>query len=73
MDRLNLDIKSTHKGYRPTRDGKLIDVDAQMNTELEKLKDEYWDRTIRESIHNVKNFFRILAVKYNLELDFSIE
>jgi hypothetical protein len=48
-------------------------VDAEINQELESLKKEYGDRALREATQNIKNFFRIIAAKYGLELDFSLE
>ena len=58
----------THDGYRPE-----VDVDAAMNKEIEQIKKEYEDRNLKTAEENIKNFFKILAAKYGLELDFKVE
>ena len=58
----------THDGYRPKED-----VDAAMNEEIERIKKEYEDRNLKTAEENIKNFFKILAAKYGLELDFKVE
>jgi hypothetical protein len=68
INRKMLKRERTHDTYHPE-----ADVDAEINQELESLKIEYGDRALREASQNIKNFFRVLAAKYGLELDFSLE
>ena len=73
VDRKSLGKPETsHEGYLPknAKTGEKIDVDAKMNDELEQLKKVYGEQNIKHARENAKNFFRILAAKYNLELDF---
>jgi len=67
-NRYALKIEKTHEGYQPK-----ADIDAEINLELESLKKEYAGRALREASQNIKNFFRIVAAKYDLELDFALD
>ncbi len=58
----------THDGYRPPED-----VDAAMNKEIEEIEKKYEERNLKTAEENIKNFFKILAAKYGLELDFKVE
>lgn len=64
--------ETSHDGYLPKdlKTGEIIDVDKKMNDELEELKKIYGDKNIKYARDNAKNFFKILATKYGLELDF---
>lgn len=66
--------ETTHKGYRPKDPdtGLPIDVDAAMNREIDAVKQEYEDRNLKTAEDNIRNFFKILAAKYDLELDFMV-
>ena len=68
INRYTLKTEKTHAGYHPE-----ADVDAAINQELESLKHEYGDRALREASQNIRNFFKVIAAKYALELDFAIE
>ena len=68
INRYTLKTEKTHAGYHPE-----ADVDAEINRELESLKKEYGDRALREASQNIRNFFKVIAAKYALELDFAIE
>lgn len=61
-----------HAGYIPknAKTGEKIDVDGKMNSELEELKKIYGEQNLKHARDNARNFFRILASKYGLELDF---
>lgn len=67
--------ETTHTGYRPKdkKTGQLIDVDSAMNKEIEQIKGEYEVRNLKTAAENIKNFFKILASKYDLDLDFQVE
>ncbi len=64
--------ETSHEGYLPknVKTGELINVDEKMNDELEELKKIYGEKNLKHARENAKNFFRILAMKYGLELDF---
>lgn len=64
--------ETSHTGYLPknAKTGEIINVDEKMNEELEELKRIYGEKNIKHARENAKNFFRILAAKYGLELDF---
>jgi len=68
INRYTLKTEKTHAGYNPE-----ADVDAEINQELESLKKEYGDRALREASQNIRNFFKVVAAKYALDLDFAIE
>jgi len=68
INRYTLKTEKTHADYHPE-----ADVDAVINRELESLKKEYGDRALREASQNIRNFFKVIAAKYDLELDFAIE
>ena len=67
--------ETTHDGYRPQnpKTGELVDVDTAINEEIEQIKKEYEERNLKTAEENIKNFFKILAAKYGLELDFKVE
>ena len=64
--------KTTHEGYQPknARTGEIINIDEHMNKELEELKRTYGEKNIKHARENLKNFFKVIAAKYDLELDF---
>lgn len=64
--------ETSHEGYLPknAKTGELVNVDEKMNLELEELKKLYGDKNLKHARDNAKNFFKILAAKYGLELDF---
>jgi hypothetical protein len=68
VNRYTLKTEKTHDDYHPE-----ADVEAEINRELESLKKEYGERALREASRNIENFFRIVAAKYTLELDFGLE
>lgn len=63
---------TAHAGYLPrnAKTGELINVDEKMNSELEELKKIYGEKNLKHARDNARNFFRIIAAKYGLELDF---
>ena len=75
INRISLERpETTHEGYLPKdTKGNLIDIDAAMNREIEQIKNEYEERNLKTAEENIKNFFKILATKYDLELDFKVE
>jgi hypothetical protein len=68
INRYTLDSEKTHADYRPE-----ADIDADINRQLESLDKEYGERALKEASLNIKNFFRVIAAKYALELDFAFE
>lgn len=73
VNRISLSKPETsHEGYIPknANTGEKIDVDSKMNSELEELKKVYGEQNLKHARDNARNFFRILASKYGLELDF---
>ena len=75
VNRISLERpETTHEGYLPKdKSGNIIDVDTAMNKEIEQIKNEYEDRNLKTAEENIKNFFKIIAAKYDLELDFKVE
>ena len=76
VNRINIEKpESRHTGYRPKdkNSGELVDIDAAMNKEIDQIKTEYESKNLRTAAENIKNFFKILATKYGLELDFQVE
>ena len=67
--------ETTHDKYRPKnpKTGEPVDVDAAINEEIERIKKEYEEKNLKTAEENIKNFFKILAAKYELELDFKVE
>lgn len=72
IDRVSLGkAESTHEGYLPKDEkGNIIDIDAYMNEELEKLNNTYKIKNLQYAAENLKKFFTIIAEKHNLVLDF---
>jgi hypothetical protein len=68
INRYTLKTEKTHADYHPA-----ADVDAEINRELDSLKSEYGHRALMEASQNIKNFFKVVAAKYELELDFDLE
>lgn len=63
--------ETTHKGYLPVdATGKSIDVDEKLNKDLEELKRKYDEENLATAKENLKTLFRIIAEKYDLDLDF---
>ena len=66
--------KTTHKGYIPVDEhGKEIDIDKKMNEEIEIVKAKFSGRNLQMAEENIRSFFKILAMKHNFLLDFSVE
>lgn len=64
--------ETSHEGYQPknVKTGEIINVDEQMNKELEALKGIYGEKNLKHARENLKNFFKVIAAKYDLALDF---
>lgn len=64
--------KTTHEGYQPknAKTGEIINVDEHMNKELEEMKRIYGEKNLKHAKENLKNFFKVIATKYDLDLDF---
>ena len=64
--------ETSHEGYLPknAKTGELINVDEHINKELEELKNTYGEKNLKHAKENLKNFFKIISAKYDLELDF---
>lgn len=64
--------ETSHEGYQPknAKTGEIINVDEHMNKELEELKRIYGEKNIKHAKENLKNFFKVIAAKYDLDLDF---
>ena len=64
--------ETTHEGYQPknAKTGEIINVDEHINKELEELKRIYGEKNLKHAKENLKNFFKVIAAKYDLELDF---
>lgn len=72
-NRLSVDKpETTHEGYQPknAKTGEIINVDEHINKELEELKRIYGEKNLKHAKENLKNFFKVIAAKYDLELDF---
>lgn len=69
IDRNTLSTETTHTGYRPQKDGCYIDIDQEINDELDKIDKDYGKEHLKFAKENIKNFFRVLAKKYDLELE----
>ncbi len=66
--------ETTHKGYRPEgENGLQLDIDAEINKEIKAEIPKYEDSNLRMAADNIKNLFKVLAAKYDLELDFKID
>lgn len=73
-NRVELGVETTHKGYIPKdSSGKNIDVDEEINRQLEEAKAQYEGQHLKTAAENIKNFFKVIAAKYGLELDFQVE
>jgi hypothetical protein len=64
LDRVTLKKVKTHADYHPQ-----ADIDAEINRELARLEKEYGAKALEEAAQNIKNFFRVVAETYGLELD----
>ena len=64
--------ETSHEGYQPknAKTGEIINVDEHINKELEELKRTYGEKNLKHARENLKNFFKVIAAKYGLELDF---
>ncbi len=72
-NRATINTYKTHEDYIPLNDdGKPVDVDVIINKEIEAEIPKYEEKNLRMAADNIRNFFKVLAAKYNLELDFQI-
>lgn len=64
--------ETSHEGYKPknAKTGEIINIDEYINKELEELKRTYGEKNLKHAKENLKNFFKIIATKYDLDLDF---
>lgn len=64
--------ETSHEGYQPknAKTGEIINVDEHINNELEELKRTYGEKNLKHAKENLKNFFKVIAAKYDLDLDF---
>lgn len=72
-DRFELSVDKTHQTYVPLHDdGTKIDISGELNKKLAEVEARYLPDHIEKAAENIKNFFRIVATKYGLQLDFKI-
>lgn len=72
-NRVTIGKQTTHSGYVPDgKDGIKKDIDAEINREIESETQRYEPGLLRTAGENIRNFFKVLAAKYGLELDFQI-
>lgn len=65
--------ESTHDGYRPEGEGGLkLDIDAEINKEIEAAIPKYEEENLKLAADNIKNFFKVIAERYDLILDFKV-
>lgn len=73
INRVTIGKQTTHQGYVPQgKDGINKDIDAEINREIESETQRYEASLLRTAGENIRNFFKVLAAKYGLELDFQI-
>lgn len=73
-DRTTIDRQTTHEGYVPAGENGLnLDIDAVINKEFDAEKARYEEANLKLAADNIRNFFKVLAAKYKLELDFQID
>lgn len=74
-DRVAIDTPSkSHQDYRPRNDdGTPVDIDGIINKEIETEIPKYEKKNLEFAEDNARNLFKVLAAKYDLELDFKIE
>ncbi len=73
-NRVNYATYKTHKDYRPLDDdGKPVDLDVMINKEIEAELPQYAEKNMKMAAENIRNFFKVLAAKYDLKLDFKID
>jgi hypothetical protein len=76
IDRSTISVQKTHKDYFPKQ--KIgwqtvnVDVDKEINDEMKELEAAYGEKNLQAAEENIRNFFRILAAKYGLELQLKI-
>lgn len=72
-DRIELSKDKTHHDYVPVdENGHRINISAEINKKLAAAEQMYAQRHLEKAAENIKNFFTIVAAKYDLELDFAI-
>lgn len=72
-DRIELGKAKTHSNYVPVDDnGNRIDVSGEINKKLAATEQMYAQSHLVKAAENIRNFFTIVAAKYDLELDFGI-
>ncbi len=63
-----------HAGFRPKdKKDNFIDIDKIMNKEVDKVRARYEGTHLKYAEQNIESFFRVLAAKYDLELDLQVE
>lgn len=73
QDRITIDKQTTHEGYVPEGEkGLHMDIDAAINKEFDAEKAKYEEANLRLAAENIRNFFKVIAAKYGLKLDFQI-
>lgn len=69
----SLEPYKTHEDYRPLgKDGKPVDLDLVINQEIDAEIPKYEEANLKMAADNIWNFFKVLAAKYNMDLDFKI-
>ena len=72
VDRSTISVQKTHQDYFPKHrvDGQTVnvDVDKEINAEIKELEAAYGEKNLQAAEENLRNFFKILAAKYGLEL-----
>ena len=72
-DRTTIYTEATHAGYVPAGENGLnLDIDAIITKEFDAAQAKYEEENLRYAAENIKNFFKLLASKYDLILDFDI-
>ena len=72
-DRTTIYTEATHEGYVPAGENGLnLDIDAIITKEFDAAQAKYEEENLRYAAENIKNFFKLLASKYDLILDFDI-
>ncbi|MDO4839998.1 MAG: hypothetical protein Q3990_04920 [Desulfovibrionaceae bacterium] len=74
VNRATTETYKTHEDYLPLGDdGKPVDVDVIINQEIKAEVPKYEESNLKLAADNIRNFFKVLAAKYKLELDFKID
>ncbi len=72
-DRTTIYTEATHDGYVPAgENGLKLDIDAVITKEFDAEKAKYEEDNLRMAADNIRNFFKVIAAKHDLILDFKI-